>query len=52
MLIGNAKEVLSIPMYVLVSSRIAKNIGGRCYRGKNFTVDSSPGRTMTIGGVF
>jgi putative ABC transport system permease protein len=51
MLIGNAKEVLSIPMYVLVSSRIAKNIGGDVI-GKNFTVDSSPGRTMTIGGVF
>ena len=51
MLIGNAKEVLSTPMYVLVSSRIAKNIGGDVI-GKNFTVDSSPGRTMTIGGVF
>lgn len=50
MLIGNAKEVLSTPMYVLVSSRIAKNIGGDVI-GKNFTVDSSPGRTMTIGGV-
>ena len=51
MLIGNAKEVLSTPMYVLISSRIAKNIGGDVI-GKNFTVDNSPGRTMTIGGVF
>ncbi|WP_165157529.1 ABC transporter permease [Parabacteroides sp. ZJ-118] len=51
MLIGNAKEVLSTPMYVLVSDRIAKNIGGDVI-GKTFTVDSSPGRTMTIGGVF
>ena len=34
MLIGNAKEVLSTPMYVLISSRIAKNIGGDVNREK------------------
>lgn len=51
MLVGNAKEVLSTPMYVLVSSRIARNIGGDVV-GKTFTIDNWPGRTMTIGGVF
>lgn len=51
MVVGDAKEVLSRPMYVLVSSRIAKNIGGEVV-GKTFTVDSRPGKTLTIGGVF
>ncbi|WP_455625962.1 ABC transporter permease [Parabacteroides sp.] len=51
MLVGDAKKVLSTPMYVLVSSRLAKNIGGDVV-GKTFTVESRPGVTMTIGGVF
>lgn len=51
MIVGDAKEVLSRPLYVLVSSRIAENIGGEVV-GKTFTVDSRPGVTLTIGGVF
>lgn len=51
MLIGDARDVLSRPMYVLVSSRIAKNIGGEVV-GRSFTIDEAPGRTMTIGGIF
>lgn len=51
MVVGDAKDVLSRPMYVLVSSRIARNIGGNVV-GKTFTVDSRPGVTLTIGGVF
>lgn len=51
MVIGNAKEILSRPMYVLVSERIAMLIGGNVV-GKTFSIDEVPGRVLTIGGVF
>lgn len=50
-LVGNAKEVLAQPMYVLISQKLAENIGGEV-AGLTFTVDEYPGRTLTIGGVF
>lgn len=50
-LIGNAKEILSRPMYVMVSQEIADKIGGDVV-GKTFEVDEAPGRVLTIGGVF
>lgn len=51
MLQGNAKEVLSRPMYVLVSDEIAERIGGDVI-GKRFEIDDAPGATLIIGGVF
>lgn len=48
---GDAKEVLSRPMYAMVSDRIAKNIGGDVV-GRSFEWTDAPGRVLTIGGVF
>lgn len=50
-LIGNVKEVLSRPMYAMVSKEIADKIGGDVV-GKTLEMDGAPGRTLTIGGVF
>lgn len=50
-LAGNAKEVLSTPMQVMISSRMAKNIGGNVV-GKTFTPDDAPERQLTISGVY
>lgn len=50
-LVGNAKEALSRKCCVMVSSDIAKAIGGQV-AGRHFTVDEMPGVTFTIGGVF
>lgn len=50
-LVGNAKEVLSRKNYVMVSSEVAKAIGGNVV-GRHFTIDDMPGVTFTIGGVF
>ena len=51
MLIGDPKQVLSQPMYVLVSDEIAERIGGNVM-GKRFEIDDAPGQALTIGGVF
>lgn len=51
MLVGDAKQVLSQPMYVLVSDEIAERIGGDVV-GKSFEIDDAPHKTLTIGGVF
>lgn len=51
MLQGNAKEVLSQPMYVLISDEIAERIGGDVI-GKRFEIDDAPGAALIIGGVF
>lgn len=52
-LTGNAKDILSRPMYALVSRTIAENMGGLSEAvGKTFESDSRPGRPITIGGVF
>lgn len=50
-LVGNAKTVLSRKFYVMVSSDIAKTIGGNVV-GRHFTIDDAPGITFTIGGVY
>ena len=53
MLIGDPKDVLSRPMYAMVSRSIAKKIGDISnIIGKSFNMDEWPGRTLTIGGVF
>ena len=52
-LIGDPKETLSRPGYVMISNRIAKLLGGAEQAvNKEFEFESSPGPTYTIGGVF
>lgn len=52
-LIGDPKETLSRPGYVMISNRIAKLLGGaELAVNKEFEFESSPGQTYTIGGVF
>lgn len=50
-LIGNPKEILSRKNCVMVSSELAKVIGGDVV-GRRVTVDSRPGITLTICGVY
>jgi len=53
MIIGNAKEVLSRPLYVMVSRSIAEKIGKiENIIGQSINLDGWPGRTLTVGGVF
>lgn len=52
-LAGNVKDVLSRPMYAMVSKKIAEKMGGVGHAvGQTFYIDSRPGKTVTIGGVF
>lgn len=51
MIEGSAKDVLSRPMYVLVSGSIAKKMGGDVV-GKSIQLDRYPGKTLVVGGVF
>jgi len=51
MITGNAKKVLSQPMYALVSEKIAKKMGNNVI-GQTIRLDTWPGKNMTIGGVF
>lgn len=54
-LIGDPKETLSRPGYVMISNRIAKLLGGAeqaVNKEFEFEFESSPGQTYTIGGVF
>lgn len=48
---GNPKDVLSRPYYVMVSDKVARQIGGDVV-GKTFTIDGVEKTTLTIGGVF
>ncbi len=50
-LAGDARKVLSTKNCVMVSSDLAKTIGGDVV-GRRFTIDNCPGVTFTIGGVF
>ena len=50
-LVGNAKDVLSRPLYCMIDSKTAEKIGGNVV-GKHFTMPKHPGFTFTIGGVF
>ena len=51
MITGNAKKVLSQPMYVLVSEKIAKNMGNNAV-GQSIRLDTWPTQTLIVGGVF
>jgi len=51
MLAGIAKEVLSAPMYALISSDLAQKMGHDAV-GQTLRLDSYPGRELIIGGVF
>jgi putative ABC transport system permease protein len=52
-LIGDARDVLSRPMYAMVSSEIAQRMGGvETIVGQTIELDNSPGKIITIGGVF
>ncbi len=52
-LTGNAKDILSRPMYAMISDKIAENMGGvSAVIGKTIQMENNPGRTVTIGGVF
>ena len=51
MIRGNAKEVLSRPMYAMVSQSTAEKMGGDVI-GKQIQLETYPGRELTIDGVF
>lgn len=51
MLSGNAKEILSSPMSCMVSSKIARDMGGNV-TGKIIELKEYPGRKLTVTGVF
>ncbi|MCL2728003.1 MAG: ABC transporter permease, partial [Bacteroidales bacterium] len=51
MLVGVAKEVLSMPMHALVSSKIAEKMDYNAV-GQTIQLDDYPGRELIIGGVF
>ncbi|MDR0995816.1 MAG: ABC transporter permease [Tannerella sp.] len=52
-LAGDAKKTLSRPMYAMVSSKIAEEMGGTAKAlGQTFHLNEYPGQTLTIGGVF
>ena len=50
-LMGKAKETLSRPLYCMIDSKLAEQIGGNVV-GKHFTFPEYPGKTFTIGGIF
>ncbi|MDL2281663.1 ABC transporter permease [Parabacteroides sp. OttesenSCG-928-G06] len=53
MLAGNAREVLSRPMYVLISDDVAERLGGvAAAMGQTIWVDGNKGKNLTVGGVF
>lgn len=54
MLVGNAREILSRPLYALVSEEMAGKINpdGADVIGKTFEVQTFPGVQITVGGVF
>jgi len=51
MLEGNPVEILKSPMTCMISSEIAKNIGGDVV-GRVIELKEYPGKRLTIGGVF
>ncbi|MDD3077992.1 MAG: ABC transporter permease [Paludibacter sp.] len=54
MLVGNAKKVLSQPMYVLISKSLAKKFGENPSDiiGQTIQMDEWPENTLVVGGVF
>jgi len=52
-LAGDVKDVLSRPMYAMVSDEIAEKMGGiSSVIGKTLELEERPGRIFTVGGVF
>jgi putative ABC transport system permease protein len=52
-LTGDPKDILTRPMYAMVSKKIADSMGGvDAAVGQTIVFDRFPGRTLTIGGVF
>jgi putative ABC transport system permease protein len=51
MISGNPREILRTPMSCMISSKIAKAIGGEVI-GKVITLKKYPGKKLTIAGVF
>ncbi|MDR0748212.1 MAG: ABC transporter permease [Tannerellaceae bacterium] len=52
-LAGDVKEVLSSPMQVMVSKKIAEKMGGISKAiGQTFIIDSRPGKPLAVGGIF
>ncbi|TFH78345.1 ABC transporter permease [Segatella hominis] len=50
-LMGKAKETLSRPLYCMIDSKLAEQMGGNVV-GKHFTIPEYPDKTFTIGGIF
>lgn len=48
---GNAKEILSRPMYAMVSKSTAEKMGDDVI-GKQIQLETFPGRELTIGGIY
>lgn len=52
-LLGNPKEVLARPGYVMISRKLAEKMGGiGSVEGKTFQMYSNPSKKYIIGGVF
>jgi len=52
-LAGNPKEILARPMYIMISEKIAKTMGGgENLVGQSIFLDIAPGETLVIGGIF
>lgn len=53
MLAGDAKDILSRPMYIMVSRKVAEKMGGMStVIGKTIQMENYRGKTVTVGGVF
>ncbi|MDR1500568.1 MAG: ABC transporter permease [Tannerellaceae bacterium] len=48
---GDVREALTRPMYAMVSSEIARNMGGSVV-GRTISLEDRPGKVITVGGVF
>jgi len=52
-LAGNVKDVLSRPLYAMISRTLAENMGGiDKAMGQTFYQEENPQATLTVGGVF
>jgi putative ABC transport system permease protein len=52
LLVGDAKEILQMPMHCLVSKTLADKIGMEDIIGKTITLENYPENQLVIGGVF
>ena len=52
MIIGDAKEILKLPMHCLVSKTLAEKVGMENIIGKTITLENYPEKPLVIGGVF